>query len=93
MNIKFENGSEINCIPITGQNIRGKRADLTPYIDPVEHNQCVAIIQTDLLYLLTLAYGYIDDELGGMGQDTTDTKRIKSIMSTYNISKKEILQD
>ncbi len=40
----------------------------------------------DLQYLIDMAYGYIDDDLGGMDRENSHSIRLRSIMAKYNIA-------
>lgn len=46
--------------------------------------------KTDLLYLLTMTYGYIDDELGGMESENDHVKIFKYIIEKYKIDMNEV---
>jgi len=44
----------------------------------------------DLLYLIEMTYGYIDDELGGMDANNHHSKTLREIMEKYGIDKEVI---
>ena len=39
----------------------------------------------DLEYLVLMAYGYVDDELGGMGSATAHASRVREIINKYDV--------
>jgi len=50
----------------------------------------IQVAKDDLLYLLSMTYGYIDDELSGMDKENNHSVKLMSIIKKYNISMFEI---
>lgn len=46
-------------------------------------NNKILVDKDDLEYLIGMAYGYIDDELGGMDEDGENQVKLKNIMIKY----------
>ena len=45
----------------------------------------IAVDLADLEYLVSLAYGYVDDELGGMESANAHASRVREIINKYNV--------
>lgn len=48
-------------------------------------NDKVTIDVFDLEYLILMAYGYVDDELGGMTSGTAHAQRVRELINKYNV--------
>ena len=47
----------------------------------------IIIDLADFEYLVSMAYGYVDDELGGMESTTENATRVKEIINKYDVKK------
>ena len=47
----------------------------------------IVIDLVDLEYLVSMAYGYVDDELGGMESTTENATRVREIINKYDVKK------
>ena len=45
----------------------------------------IIIDSADLEYLILMAYGYVDDELGGMASGTAHAQRVRELINKYNV--------
>jgi len=59
--------------------------DFESYQEKETDANSLIINRKDLLYLLSMTYGYIDDELGGMEEENEHSLKLKSIIDKYNI--------
>lgn len=50
-----------------------------------EQKESMLVDIRDLEYLISMVYGYIDDELGGMESNTKHANRVREIMRKYNV--------
>lgn len=64
--------------------------DFEPYEENEVDTDSLIINKEDLLYLLSMTFGYIDDELGGMDKENEHSLKLKSIIDRYNISMVDI---
>lgn len=53
-------------------------------------NDIKFVDKEDLIFLLTMCCGYIDDELGGIENDSVNSKRFNSLLKKYNITMNEL---
>lgn len=50
-----------------------------------EQRETMPIDIRDLKYLISMTYGYIDDELGGMESNTKHSNKLSEIMDKYGV--------
>ena len=53
----------------------------------------IEITREDLIYLLSMTYGYIDDELGGMDRISNHAVKLKTMINKYDIAMFEIFNE
>ena len=57
--------------------------------DKFEQNEVIPIDIRDLKYLISMTYGYVDDESRGVKSNTKHADNIRKIMNRYNIKEGE----